>query len=93
MQSELSFIIRSADHPGAIMRRTHDWQNYASQMSEQKTDPVQYTNLYARQWAHDVRCGHSGVTHRRVGESAHRNAHEDWLQAGFVAQQKPRSRG
>lgn len=75
------------------MRRIEDWSQHVSKLSAQEQDLTGKFRIYAKQWAHDVRCVQSGVNHRRVGEVQNRSIHEEWLLAGVVAQQqiKPRT--
>jgi hypothetical protein len=70
------------------MRRIEDWSQLVSKLSVQDQDTIKTKQIYAKQWAHDVRCVQSGIKHRRVGEAQNRTLHEEWLQAGFVAQQR-----
>jgi hypothetical protein len=66
------------------MRRGTDWLSYLHTLAEQDRDLAHSNTIYGAQWAHDVRCIRQGVEHRRVGEVAS-HAHEEWLQAGYVA--------
>lgn len=75
---------------GAIMRRGNEWLKYLQTLSEQGRDLAQYGNIYAHQWAHDVRCLRQGVEHRRVGEVTNSQANDEWLQAGVVSRQPTR---
>jgi hypothetical protein len=68
------------------MGRSNDWLAYLQMLSEQSRDLAQYANVYASQWARDVRCVRQGVEHRRVGESINKGK-DEWLQAGFVTHQ------
>lgn len=77
---------------GALMRRIEDWSQHVSKLSAQEQDLTGKHRIYAKQWAHDVRCLQSGVKHRRVGEVHNRSSNEEWLLAGFVAQQHIRHR-
>jgi len=74
------------------MRHMHDWSKHVLRLSEQGEQTVKPKQIYAKQWAHDVRCAQTGVQHRRVGESKQRAVHDEWLQAGFVAQQQIKTR-
>ena len=65
------------------MRREKDWLNYLHTLSEQGRDLAHYANVYAAQWAHDVRCIRHGIEHRRVG-GADQMHHQEWLLAGYV---------
>lgn len=65
------------------MRKVNDWLSYIQTLSEQGRDLAQYSNIYAHQWAHDVRCLRKGAEHRRVGESMN-SGHNEWLQAGLT---------
>ncbi|MGC3981310.1 MAG: hypothetical protein QM808_08635 [Steroidobacteraceae bacterium] len=65
------------------MRRDNSWLQYLCNLSEQGRDLAQQGNVYAHQWAHDVRCIRKGIEHRRVGESTSQQRNE-WLQAGYV---------
>lgn len=66
------------------MRKGSDWLGYLQTLSEQGRDLAQYSNIYAHQWAHDVRCLRTGAEHRRVGGAGNSGKNE-WLQAGFSA--------
>lgn len=72
------------------MRRGNEWLKYLQTLSEHGRDLAQYGNIYAHQWAHDVRCLRQGVEHRRVGEAANSQANDEWLQAGVVSRQPSR---
>ena len=72
------------------MRNGNEWLKYLQTLSQQGRDLAQYGNIYAHQWAHDVRCLRQGVEHRRVGEAAHSGAKDEWLQAGVVSRQPTR---
>lgn len=69
------------------MRRRNDWLQYLQTLSDQSRDMAQHANVYASQWAHDVRCIRQGIEHRRVGGADLNVSHDEWLQAGYVARQ------
>ncbi len=71
---------------GVGMRRDNDWLKYLHTLSEQSRNVAQQTDVYASQWAHDVRCLRQGVEHRRVGGAAG-PSHLEWLEAGYVTRQ------
>jgi hypothetical protein len=70
------------------MRRGNDWLQYLKTLSDQSRDMAQNRNVYASQWAHDVRCIRQGIEHRRVGDADATHAHDEWFLAGYVARQK-----
>ena len=73
------------------MRRGNDWLTYLQTLSEPGRDLTHHANIYAHQWAHDVRCLRQGSDHRRVGEAMITD--HGWLEAGLVTRLSSRKPG